>query len=157
MIRVSLPRCVVFLVTCALVFSACRSTQPYEPQAPDDFTVEFGHGGGFTGHWEGHVVAADGAVQAWQGLGTARTYAPVGSMSMVARDSLWHALEGAPFFGRDLQATGNMTRYVKVMADGKTHEIRWPETPAAAEAYPNLTAFFAQALRLAEGAKPPEK
>ena len=88
---------------------------------PKDFKVVFGEGGGVTGQWRGHTIAADGQVETWAGASAEVNPKPAGKLSELALE-----LEKSGYFEIERNEPGNMTRFIRVTANEETHEVTWP-------------------------------
>ncbi len=121
--------------------------------APADFAMSFGKGGGFAGRWQGYTIAADGAVAQWEGRITPDNLSPVGSLSPAQVDSLWQRVNALDFFSLESQGTGNMTGYIEVAAEGRTHEVRWPVSLEKEAAQAPWEQLYAYARALVEAAR----
>ncbi|MFH1844779.1 MAG: hypothetical protein ABIF77_16435 [bacterium] len=109
------------------LLAGCKSTPESTGVAdiPADLAIVFGEGGGFTGMWTGHTVAADGTVSKWHGKVAEENPEPVGRLSPDQRAALWARLIEADFVSIQSTEVGNLTRFIKVVAAGKTHEVSW--------------------------------
>ncbi len=133
-------RAVGLLLMGLALLAACKSTaqDPPEPgtvqdtskadPAPDppaDFALMLGQGGGFAGLWEGYAIAPDGAVTAWKGYVAGDNAAPADTLTAAQRQALWERIEVAGFFDYEREETGNITAFLEVTADGRTHRASW--------------------------------
>jgi hypothetical protein len=125
------------LVLCVALFSlaACSSSRNSRSSAdpPQDFRIVFGHGGGFTGMWQGYLVEPDGSVKTWKGRDAAsREESSAGRLTSDGRSKLWKELNEAGFFDQNVDERGNITYFIEVTAGSKTHAIHWSlPNPAA--------------------------
>jgi hypothetical protein len=93
--------------------------------APEDFTMVFGEGGGFTGRWEGYAIQADGAVLAWSGPTAGEERTTVGSLTAAQIDDLWARVQDAKLFDQNVRETGNITAFIEVTAGERKHRVSW--------------------------------
>ena len=140
----------------AMLGPGCAGRQKaMEPEAaapaPEDFTIRFGQGGGFSGLWQGYTIRPDGTVWQWSGAVAGRDEEPAGQLSVAQMDALWQRVEASDFFDQDTRVVGNMTAFIEVQAGGRTHRGSWiprvlgdPETP--------LEQLYAYSRKLAEAA-----
>ena len=132
-------RLIGILLVAMMLGAGCRpAARPEATQAavPSDFTVRFGQGGGFSGRWQGYTVRPDGAVARWNGPTAGANEEPAGQLSAAQMQALWQRVEAADFFAQDAREVGNMTAFIEVEAEGRTHRASWiprvlgePETP----------------------------
>lgn len=121
------------LATGALALVAtlgCSSTGQAPP--PDDFTVVFGEGGGITGRWQGYLLAPDGTLSEWSGMGvTNRTdETKVRTLSEKEMSELWAKVVELDVLANANTAYGNMSRAMHITENGSTHDFAWP-TPVS--------------------------
>lgn len=126
------------LLIVAVLGPGCQPSARPEAAAPtpEDFTLRFGQGGGFSGLWQGYTIRPDGGVTQWNGPAAGANEEPAGRLSRAQMDSLWQRVEAAGFFSQDTREVGNMTAFIEVQAEGRTHRASWiprvvgdPETP----------------------------
>ncbi|MCK4306419.1 MAG: hypothetical protein KAY24_19410 [Candidatus Eisenbacteria sp.] len=133
-----MPRWLVYLVClcCLPILASCsRSEQRNSSQTgksrssagalPTDLTIVFGEGGGFTGLWEGYTIQPDGNVLHWRGPVAEQDPQQVGRLSETDRRDLWAKIRQQDFFAQESREPGELTRFFRVTADGKTHQIQW--------------------------------
>lgn len=114
-----------------LVISSCHSSDRSSgPRPPEDFSLAFGEGGGFTGQWLGHTIRPDGVVLRWRGRAAEENGQPVGRISEERRRALWLEIQRLDIFAAASDTQGDLVRIVKVTANGKTYTAAW--TPKAA-------------------------
>ena len=87
--------------------------------------IVFGEGGGFTGAWSGFTLHADGNVLHWQGKSAEAEPRSVGRLKLEEVAALWQEIGAQEFFALAEGEPGNLTRFVRVTAAGRTHETRW--------------------------------
>jgi hypothetical protein len=96
---------------------------------PDDFQVEYGSGGGFTGMTQGVRIAADGSVVRWRrgptGGGAAEQ--PVGSVDRSTVQALAGLLRSTGFFDLSSDQSGNVTVTLAATLGGRRHQVRYPQ------------------------------
>jgi hypothetical protein len=112
----------------AIIVASCatpRRPPVSESSVPADLTVVCGQGGGFTGLWEGHTVRSDGTVLAWSGRKAEEESHLIGSLTSEQKLALWRKIEEVKFFDLKSDERGNMTAYVRITANGRTHEVWW--------------------------------
>ena len=121
--------------------------------APEDFTMIFGEGGGFTGRWEGYAIQSDGAVLAWSGPTAGEESTPVGSLTAAQMDDLWAQVQDAEFFDQNVRETGNITAFIEVTAGQRKHRVSWiPGAEGFEPPRSAIDALYRQSLQVAGGA-----
>ena len=118
------------VVGLCLILGACANSgsQTGAAPVPGDFRIVFGEGGGFTGRWSGHTVESDRSVSSWEGVRIEENSTAAGQLSEEHRSLLWQQLVETKFFETKMQEKGNMTRLIRVTANGETHEVTWPRS-----------------------------
>ncbi len=96
-----------------------------ETQIPEDFELSLGEGGGVTGRWTVHRVANNGDVFL-RGQGSDPKDELVGTLSETHMNELWQALRDSALMTEAPNETGNMTRMLRVTANGQDYDARWP-------------------------------
>lgn len=108
-----------------------------QESVPPDLRVVLGEGGGVTGRWTGRTIAADGTWQQWAGRTAEENPEPGGTIEPEGLRALWTEIVRADFFSLESGEPGNMTRFLRVTANDRTHEVRWsPQMGAAATPTP---------------------
>jgi len=130
-----LPRLYPVACLAALVLFAggsapgCRSASQAPADAADpppaDFAFTLGEGGGFAGRWDGYTVQADGTVLAWSGSMAGENPQPAGHLTAEQRTALWRQVTAAEYFEQDSQVVANVTAFLEITAQGKTHRTSW--------------------------------
>lgn len=127
----------LFVTASGMTAGACKSGESGVPDerhgstleapvaAPEDFTMVFGEGGGFTGRWDGYSIESDGDVLAWSGPTAGEERTPVGSLTAAQMDDLWARVQDAQFFDQNVRETGNITAIIEVTAGGRKHRVSW--------------------------------
>ncbi|MGB3541758.1 hypothetical protein [Rubrivirga sp.] len=106
----------------ALVVAACTGPPT---GVPFDLEVVTGQGGGFAGTWSGFVLTADGSVQRWTSqAGDDRTMEPAGALSAESVAAIWSRLQDDAL-DLEVDAPGNLSRSLEVVANGETHRLTW--------------------------------
>jgi hypothetical protein len=114
-----------------LAIPSCHSSDRTSgSRPPEDFSLSFGEGGGFTGQWLGHTIRPDGVVLQWRGRAAEENGQPVGRLAEEKRRALWLDIQRLGVFNAASDKRGDLVRIVKVTANGKTYTVAW--TPKAA-------------------------
>jgi len=113
------------LILCLFVLACGSSGSKGDGAIPEDLRVVFGEGGGFSGRWNGHSVGTDRKVVRWEGLAVEENMSEVGELTQDECALLWQKVEDSKFFESESREKGNMTRLIRVTANGETHEVTW--------------------------------
>ena len=111
--------------------SAERSDARAENRPPADFAAMVGQGGGVTGLWQGYTMEAGGDVQAWEGRMAGENPKPAGRLGRDDRSRLWRLVQEKSFLSMEPGVPGNMTYFLEVTADAKTHRVQWSDATGA--------------------------
>lgn len=159
--RIGIPILFALLSVLALGAYSCgrdgsnlvTTDAPLPEAVPPDFRLVAGSGGGFTGRWDGFVVRADGTVLEWAGIGASADSTVIGRLKAATIDSLWQEVRAARFFQNPGGEPGNMSAFLEVRAEGRTHRVVWVPSVEGLEPPANPTeALYRAARRLAAGA-----
>lgn len=140
---------------CILVSFACMRPSKETPERqrlyPADFKVVAGEGGGFTGRWHGYSIAADASVYEWDGLTLEQNSKKTKELSVDQLNSLWQVVQQHEFFRRESeQEHGNLTRVLKITANGSLYEYSWVPQIEPVEPPSSLRSFYRTCLELIE-------
>ena len=105
----------------AQFLSSCGSCCKY----PKDLTVEIGSGGGATGMWTGYSLGEKGRVTSWCGKTQGANPVEYKEISKRKIQSIWNRINEAKVSELKLQEPGNMSKYLKLFADGKQNILLW--------------------------------
>jgi hypothetical protein len=157
--------CAVCLVSLSLLAFCSRSDDPAQKDLvqsqtsqaplPSDLTITFGEGGGITGLWEGFTVRPDGAVLRWRGRAPDTDPEPAGHLPEGMRRALWAEIRRLDFFNDQSSEVGDLTRFVQVTADNKSHRVQWIPRMGHAQEGHVLTMLYKQCQATAEKAEGP--
>jgi len=159
--RIAIPVLFALLTVLALGAYSCgrdgsnlaTTDAPLPETVPPDFRLVAGSGGGFTGRWDGFVVRADGTVLEWAGIGAHADSTVAGRLNAASIDSLWKWVQEARFFEDAGGEPGNMSAFLEIRAEGRTHRVVWVPTVEGLEPPANPTeALYRVARRMAAGA-----
>lgn len=146
-----LAACLPALLLVAACSNPSRSPSGEAP-VPDDLEVVLGMEGGFAGRMTGYTLTADGAVTRWEGKYVGENVRRTGQASADEVAALWRRTQAADFFAREQRRTGNMTRFLTIRADARSHRVSWPTGPGTDAADTSLHALYDAWEALAEGA-----
>ena len=129
-----------------------KQASSFAQEVPDDFSIQFGEGGGFTGMWQGYTIKANGDILSWQGRTYGENPESVGTLSQEDVQTIWREVQQASFFSQTLSETGNMTAIMRVTANDKRHEVSWAATAAQAQQAVALINLREQCRKMVEKA-----
>ena len=92
---------------------------------PEDFSIVFGQGGGFTGLWNGFTIRANGSVLAWSGPIQNENSEVIGTLHSEQIQALWGQIKEADYFNQESRESGNMTTFMEITADSIVHRTSW--------------------------------
>ncbi len=115
------------LLPVAVLFSCCGTHEKTaeRPARPENLTIVFGEGGGFSGQWQGYTIEPDGAILQWQGRAAGAKPSPAGMLNESAFDHLWNEIHDRDILQTTGTAPGNMTRFISITSGQETHRISW--------------------------------
>ena len=117
---------VLFLGSILLPGACSRSPDPKPAAAPpSDLTVVFGVGSGAIGLWEGYTIQPDGALLSWRGAFAELNPSAAGQLDQTALRTIWNEVRTAGFFEQKVRDHGEYEHFIRVTAEGKTHEVSW--------------------------------
>jgi hypothetical protein len=147
----------VVLAVCCLFPAACHSSSPRSAtdttSVPADLRVVVGEGGGFAGRWTGFSINSSGSVLSWSGPYEEAETELTGEVRQDELSAFWQSVREAGFFEIDAGEPANMTTFLQITADGKTHRVAWPTRPEAPPGDTPHERLYAQARRLAGQAR----
>lgn len=117
----------VLVLGSILLLGGCsRSPDPKSAAAPpSDLKVVFGVGGGAIGQWAGYTIQPNGELISWRGAFAEINPSPAGQLDETALRSIWNEVGKAGFFEQDVRDHGEYEHFIRVTAEGKTHETSW--------------------------------
>lgn len=122
----SLPLGALLLGSILLLSDCSRSPDPKSAAAPpSDFTVVFGAGAGAIGLWEGYTIRADGVLQSWRGAFAELNPSSAGQLDAAVLRTVWAEVGKVKFFEKNVRDHGEYEHFIRVTAEGKTHEVSW--------------------------------
>lgn len=116
----------IFSLLCVSCSKKNKQPDGTPKNVPSDFSIRFGEGGGFTGLWKGYTIQADGTILSWQGRMAGENPKIAGQVSVEQVQALWQEIQNADFFVTQADQKGNMTKFMLVTANSKSHEVSWP-------------------------------
>lgn len=113
---------VPFLIFCLVGgFAGCKSQR-----IPEDFSLTFGAGGGFTGRWQGYAIDHLGNLHEWRGFGSQKQTERIGTLPKKELQTLFKVFKKAGFQEINRDEPANMTVQITFSQAGKAHSVRFP-------------------------------
>jgi hypothetical protein len=95
-------------------------------ELPTELEISFGQGGGVTGIWRGYTLDPEGTLFEWEGPSPREKRAEAGIVGERGRLAMWKAICRSGILELGTDERSNMTRTIRVVADGSVHEAYWP-------------------------------
>ncbi len=124
-----------------------RQAPQVKTDIPVDLQIEFGEGGGFTGLWQGHTIAADGSITRWTGAAGEKKEDTLGTLSPETLAEIWQNIQNSLSPRTSSGQPGNMTRYIRVRADSAEFTVQWPAGPGTPDSLKSVAALFDRCLK----------
>jgi hypothetical protein len=131
-------------------------SQTGQAPLPSDLTITFGEGGGVTGMWEGFTIHPDGAVLRWHGREPGADPQQAGRLPETTRRALWTEIGRMDFFNNQSSEAGDLTRFVQVIADKKSHRVQWVPQMGHAQEGHVLTVLYKHCQAMVAKAERPQ-
>ena len=110
---------------CSCSSSSEVSQSSTEHGVPPDFKMVLGEGGGMTGYWSGYTIVADGSIVEWNGPVAGSNERPAGTLQASETAAIWRDIIETEFFDQEIDERGEITAFVKVIADSIEHRVSW--------------------------------
>ena len=78
-----------------------------------------------TGYWSGYTLEADGSIVAWNGPVAESNEQPAGTLETSETAAIWRDIIKTGFFDQEIDERGEITAFVKVIADSVEHRVSW--------------------------------
>ena len=120
----------VFLTLTAMFLTSCSSsksniTSDSNINYPKDLIIEIGSGGGFTGKWAGYSLLDNGKIISWNGNKQGANPKDYQKLDQKTIQFIWQKIIDSKVLDIKLQEPGNMSKSIKIMANGKLYFFVW--------------------------------
>lgn len=133
----------VMMLSCAGSGENDTRQNPPDPSVlPSDLTIIFGQRSPQPARWQGHTIEPDGRVVIWRGEIEEEHPYEMGYLPESNRLALWKGICEHGFFDLEIGKHGNITRFIRVTAGGKTHQAYWVPQVETTEVRSHLRALY---------------